>query len=788
MKALKPRQPQTLAKRLSLLQDALNNSLTWIETTREQSPRLALEAETLTLQLRQARVQAQALAQQVARPVTLALFGQSQAGKAWLLNEMVADAQGQLVTRMGDKQLSWFQHINPGNLDFATATRFSHQREPLSNEWPVELTLLSEAEIVRLMVACAGETSPDTAQIDSALQRLQRHRLATPLAGLDGDALVTLWSWCRRRSHHDVRLDRHFWPQAVELAPWLSVDDRVQLFSLLWPAKPELNEMLRSLLHLRHQLRNSTRVIAPLSLLTDASLLPAEQLIVPASEQDQQQLVEVCPLNGNRIGKAQNVPLGLLALLTLEVLVPLSSTPRTALYDDADMLELPAPGQSGDAATQEDRQRLQQQDPLRAQLLAQKRALLPGLYAARQAIDLLLVCTAASHRQDVDLASETLREWQRQQPAQESAEKPRLIWAITPFDARHQLVNVDEAVQRQMGQPGQHWGSMLALDRAGVDRMASWLQDEMQPEARRDLLLAQLAQIQHTVVERRLLPWTEAGASPEQAARKQNIADTLLKCLQHRTGLHGELLERLQPPREALRQLWLNQSALQGSKPTNSQAPENQFGIGFEFDLFSESPAEAPVQPRQSLQSAQQFPRQVLLLWLDHLRQLPENRSLLALLNVDKATMEWLVEELITAGFRTDIAQKLQQALHEPDSQSVSHESRADRQVTRAMTVLGDFVAWLGFLQRPESERPDSRVNRGQVIFSRPPAPSVSFSAGQRLTKLSAAPANHTAYYIYDWLVGLNQVIIENNGYTGGGDLPLAAREALVALLKPLRA
>ncbi len=188
MKALKPRQPQTLAKRLSLLQDALNNSLTWIETTREQSPRLALEAETLTLQLRQARVQAQALAQQVARPVTLALFGQSQAGKAWLLNEMVADAQGQLVTRMGDKQLSWFQHINPGNLDFATATRFSHQREPLSNEWPVELTLLSEAEIVRLMVACAGETSPDTAQIDSALQRLQRHRNAAQPAASSSSA------------------------------------------------------------------------------------------------------------------------------------------------------------------------------------------------------------------------------------------------------------------------------------------------------------------------------------------------------------------------------------------------------------------------------------------------------------------------------------------------------------------------------------------------------------------------------------------------------------------------
>ncbi|MDL4915064.1 MAG: virulence factor SrfC family protein [Enterobacterales bacterium endosymbiont of Blomia tropicalis] len=787
MKSVKPRQPQTLAKRLSLLQDALNASLDWIDNSRQHSPRLALEAETLTLQLRQARVQTETLAQQIARPVTLALFGQSQAGKAWLLREMVADAQGQLMTRLNDKSLNYFQHINPDNLDFAIATRFSHQREPLSGEWPVELALLSEAEILRLVITCGGGIAqPDIPQIDSELRRLQRHRLTTPLAGSETDALVSLWSWCRRHHLYDALLDRHFWPQAIELAPWLSVDDRVQLFSLLWPAEPALNEVLRDLLHLRHQLRNSNRVLVPLSVLTDTAFLPAEQLIVPASEQDQQRQIEVCPLNGNRIAKPQSVALGLLALLTLEVSIPLSSTPRTALYDDADMLELPAPGLPADQTIREERLRLQQQDPLRARLLEHKRALLPGFYAARQAIDLLLVCTAASQRQDASLASQTLRAWLRYQPVHKNGEKPRLIWAITPYDARHQQINVDEAVQRQIGQPGQHWGSMLALDRAGVDRMAAWLQDEMQPEARRDRLVAQLAQVQHAVVERRLQPWTEAEASPEQAARKQTIADTLLKCLQHRTGLHGELLECLQPPREALRQLWLNQTAVPAS--SSLPAAETQFGIGFEFDLFSSTEtAQAPVQQSQTGQSGQQFPQQVFRLWLDHLRQLPENRSLLTLLNIDKATMEWLVEELITASFRTDMTQKLQQALHESDSHAVTHGSRADRQVTRAMTVLGDFVAWLGFLQRPEPERPPSRVNRGQPIFSRPPAPSVSFGAGQRLTRLAAAPANHTAYYIYDWLVGLNTVIIENNGYTGGSDLPAAAREALIALLKPLR-
>jgi hypothetical protein len=789
MRTAKKATSVTPAKRLSLMQETLDGALNWVETHQAHAPRLAIEAETLTLQLRRARVESHALARQLARPVTLALFGQSQAGKAWLLSEMVGDAQGQLIARLGDKTLNYFQNINPGNLDFAIATRFSHQRETQSNAWPLEMTLLSEVELIRLMLACAKNTEqPDTAHIDAALQRLQRHRQDDVQPGLESDALITLWAWSRRHHHHAEVLDRHFWPQAIALAPWLNVDDRVQLFALLWPGQGALNENLRSLMHLRHQLRHAPRLLAPLSLLVDDAALPAEKLI--SNDADWQEMIEVCPIVANRVGKAQQVPLGLLALLTLEITLPLSSTPRQALYDDADMLELPAPGTPADRAQQDELAQLRKRDPLRAALLEQKRALLPGLYAARQGIDLMLICTAASQRQDTDVAASALREWHMHQSIAASGEKPRLIWAITPHDARYQQqqINVDEAVQRQIGQPGQSWGSMLALDRAGVDRMGSWLLDEMQPEARRDRLAQQLSALQQKLVER-LQPWTESSATSEQAARKQAIADTLLKCLQHRTGLHGELLERLQPSREAVRQLWLSQSSSHIQHSTKTAAVEQSyFGIGFEFDLFKDEPV-AAAEPRSSGgQRDQQFPQQVFALWLEHLRQLPESRSLLALLNVDKPTMEMLVEELITASFRLKVLSKLQNALNEPDAQASAHEARTDRQVSRAMTVLGDFVAWLGFLQRPESERPESRVNRGQTIFARPPAPSVSFSPGQRLTRLSTAPANHTAYYIYDWLVGLNSVIVENNGYTGGGDLPATARQTLAILLLPLHA
>ncbi|WP_130834991.1 virulence factor SrfC family protein [[Erwinia] mediterraneensis] len=788
MKTVRAKQPQNLLnKRLNALQECLSVSLNWVERYRQHTPRLALEAETLTVQLHRARFQAATLAQQLARPATLALYGQSQAGKAWLLKEMVADAQGQLIMQAGEKSLDWFSHINPGNLDFAAATRFTHQRDPLSTQWPVELVLLSEAEVLRLLLACAhSDVAPDVRQIEATLKKLQRHKLPEAPGGLESDALVALWSWCRRNRAHRDLLDRHYWPQAIELAPWLSVDDRAELFALLWPAQPELTALWRTLIHQRHQLRHCQRLLAPLSLLVDDAQLPAERLIASGLENDAAESIEVCPLTGNRIGKPQMVALSTLVLLTRELVVPLSSTPRLALYDDADMLELPAPGTPMDENVAEDRRLLAARDPLRARLLEAKRTLLPGWYAERQGIDLLMVCTAASQRHDSELASQTLREWQLHRPVLQPHEKPRLIWAITAWDARHQQHNVDEAVQRQIGQPGQNWGSMLALDRAGVDRMGEWLSGEMQLEGQQEKRGAQLAQLQSTVIER-LRPWTEAEASTQQAEKKQAIADTLLKCLQHRTGLHGELLERLQPAREALRQLWLMPQESPERFSASAPTAQSHFGIGFEFDLFSDAPfAEEQMATEQTQNVEQRFAQQVLTLWISHLRQLPESPSLLMLLNVDKATLELLVEELITASFRLRIADKLQQALHEPEAQTTAHEARADRQVSRAMTVLGDFVAWLGFLQRPETERPASRVNRGQPIFARPPAPSVSFSAGQRLTRLSAVPANHTAFYIYDWLVGLNTLIVENNGFTGGGELPAEARAELKALLVPL--
>ena len=113
----------------------------------------------------------------------------------------------------------------------------------------------------------------------------------------------------------------------------------------------------------------------------------------------------------------------------------------------------------------------------------------------------------------------------------------------------------------------------------------------------------------------------------------------------------------------------------------------------------------------------------------------------------------------------------------------------ADRQVSRVLGVLGNFVAWLGFQNVAEAKKPDSRVNRGQKIFAKPPAMNAaSWGKSQRLTKLSAAPSNNTGFYIYDWLVGLSEMIIQNQGYSAARELSQQQEMQLRRIVEALAA
>ncbi|MBP2858061.1 virulence factor [Dickeya oryzae] len=833
MKPLTPKQLSSrLSRQLQSVSQGVDQAIAWVEETRRNVPRLDMEADRLIIKLRRCRNKARGLSESSLKEIAMGMFGLAQGGKTYLLTSLAGGENGRIETSVGGVTLDYQKNINPDNQQPAFVTRFTRQVEGKNTPNPVQLQLLHEADIARIMAYSfiLEDAQNDTAELDEQhiaehLKTLSLHRQQEPVAGLGSDDVVALWDYLTR---HDARrqkpLERKFWPLAVELAPHLSIDDRASLFSVLWGERADYTSLYRHFAHTLEQLSGARKVLAPISLLVDEALQP-DSGIFNASQFDRLNSpsdlsVQVRPIVNGRAARGVELSLAELIMLTAEVLIPLLSPPKETLFGQVDLLDFPGfslqdePEAESDDDNPDRLLRLKPH-PLSRALLRAKRAYLLERYTDDQEMNLLMVCTAAACKADVRHVGRALDFWVRhtqgENPQIRSRRKPGLIWAVTRHDRRFTHGhNNDEAVQRYVGNPGDAWGTMLAMDKRGINRMAAWLDTEVRREVKLGRINEQLSELQRELSDNLLGSWYQpAGA--DDPARKQHIAESMLKALQTRTGVHGELLERLLPSRDELRHLYLQQQVQQSRNFAAYQetpdtavpmASYEPFGVGLDIDLFSDESEQAeseekptPVVPVAQTEEDQtenhsyeaEFARNLYRYWINHLRNLPENVAIIELLGINRPTIEMLVEELITASVRLKLEDELQIMLVDSGQLGINRESKADRQVSRALNVLGDFVAWLGFQQISESLRPDSRVNKGNKIFAKPEKQVANFGASRRLTKLSVTPVNNTAYYIYDWLIGLNEMIIQNAGYAAGRDIKPKQRERLGTILSQIK-
>lgn len=723
---------QTLAPAASnnALSAGILQAIDWVDAARRHSARLEREADRLIQRLRRCHNRAALLENTRPAQVAIGLYGHNAAAKAHLLAALAP----------GAKRF---------DADLSLALRYCTAAEAGPADYPIALALLDEAQwlAITLDAATMGgfRLDWDARAIAGHLQALARHRQTVALDGLSDSDVLTLWDSQRRHGDKGQQtLDRHFWPQAVALAPQLSIDDRARLFAPLWGEETTLTARYRQLAHTLHALGGSRQVHAPhraLPLLAASATAENATIVVMAEH-----------------GGEREIALSDLTWLTAEVTTVLPQTAQTGLPADVALIDLPG---SRACPQAEPTQRLQQAK--RAHLLTR---CADGLHA-----NLLLVADAAATPQDAARIGQGLANWvnqtQGETPALRQRRKPGLIWAITPFDQRGEgKTRPDDAVQRQVGEPGDSWATLLALDEQDCRRMVSYLTAQARPAQKQARLLEQREELQRELTESLLGNWLTA-ADPHAA---QQRGQQLLRALQAQAGRHGELLERLLPQRDMLRQLYQQQQHA-APAPTATPAP-----FGLDIDLFGAPETPAPGEP-----PASSFAARVFADWINHLRSLPDSRRLLELLGVEKPHLELLVDALIGAACRLRLDDELENAL----CAGGLPEQSEDRQISQALAILGDFVAWLGFQRRDAATRPESRVNPGQPIFTPPPQPAVDWSRQQRLTRLAPTPTKNTAFYIYDWLIGLQTLLAENAATESAlGEVQRAALEEIVATLR----
>jgi len=703
----------------------LNSLINWVTTTRKLSHQLDHQADSLVVNLQRIKSRERRIAALRRQPLTLAFYGHAQAGKNSLLAALQRPANERIEVMLGDKTLDYLTHINPGNIPPTIAVRFSQTSSVELPQYPLRLALFSECELVYQFIKRYQQAAVPRVQVPSLVSRrlteLETRRQPDAVSPGYEDDIAQLLQEYRRLQPRHARFTEILEAQISELAPRLGVSDRAALFSLLWGEDSVLTQEWLRLAQLLEQLGNPEQVLAPASLVVDSFMLPAEGFLTPANPHSRYQTddVLVCSLINGVSLPPLSVSQQDLAHVCAEVILTQKSD---AMLTDVDLLDIP----------------LHQLD----------------FYTHRLQADILLVCNAVDNVREIQATGHALSRWVDRTQITGNGNLPGLIWAITSADSRFKSgVNLDEGVQRRVGAARIRWGILQAQDNRNMHLLRDWLQGALTPERRAQRLTGLTAALKQQT-QRLFRGLTEVNQlTPEQERQR---AEILVRALQTHVLQLGSQLACLVPSREALNQCWLQTHQHEQAKPDI---------LGLNIDLFADEQLDE-VAGSDDLS----YSKAIYRLWVNHLRAPLQQAETSPASLLEPEQWHTLCEILIVTSYRLGLPALLE---------SVSAESSRELAVARSHSALGDFVAWLGYAGTPDNQRPLSRINKQQAIFT----PTRIRDINQRLSKLGEQPQRTNASYAYDWLVALYTRGSENSGYQAPPAISEQHQQTLLKLL-----
>lgn len=350
-----------------------------------------------------------------------------------------------------------------------------------------------------------------------------------------------------------------------------------------------------------------------------------------------------------------------------------------------------------------------------------------------------------------------------------------------------------ELIQNHVSEPGVAWKAMMALNDGGVERLSHYLAKVSVRQFKLDRIAEQLEAVLHDLVDNRLGRWFHQDGMGEIEA-KRKVAQQVVTALRPRIPLLAELQSKLILSDSVLQGLYLgaDSSSEAATSETSEETPtalnlgDDPFGLDDALDIFGDQPktiSASSTRALQPLSSDARFAQAVLREWIEHLRNIPSQNALLGYFGLPKEATEMLCDELITAATRLDIQKQLLSSLSGVEQVGTKRERLVDRQAMAAKTLLGDFVAWLGYIKIPLAQRPDSRIRTGHKLFELPS----SIPKG-KLPTIGNEAVDHTRIYMGDWLVGFAQMVLDNAGHDGGREIRPEQNAELGNLITKLNA
>lgn len=495
------------------LGDVTERALNWLNDAKKV-PAVKNEFEASLCKLEDIAYNARRRANECNTRSCIALFGESQVGKSYLVSTFASDVNGKLMTTIADKTYDFIRDINPdggGKESTGLVTRFSTQIALEENkDFPIRLRLLQECEIVKILLDSyfndfdgdVGQVSQD--KISEVKNRLSQVKVGGPKY-IKVDEVISLQNFVKaaRKGLYE-NLGDDYWNLARRRLMYADTDMRAEYYSVLWNDVGDgvFTNLFKRLagtlqkLGAEKEVFAQTDSIVPLDGNKASSLINVDALnMLDAGDRDE--LVQVLA-NYQRcmVRKSE------LAALTAELCINIANTPKQSILKNMDMLDFP--GYRG---------RLQCTDrDLRESVFGgQGRSRVPELflrgkvsylfarYADTMEINTLVFCTSADNQVNSKM-NEALRRWiettQGKTPEERSKHECGLFWAMTKFDKRISSdIDKNSAVYGKNGLLKQ-----VALERFGTEKwFENWSGTESMPKPFNNIFLVRKPGLTETV-------------------------------------------------------------------------------------------------------------------------------------------------------------------------------------------------------------------------------------------------------------------------------------------------
>ena len=435
-----------IATQNSSLIEVSTSSIDWNKQAAISTHRIKLDEVDNHYFFLRARLAARKLHASSKRAACVGVFGPSQAGKSYLVSALAKPIQGNLMVQLGDQQVDFLQKINPGGGRESTGvvTRFSLSKpETQDSSFPIEIRLLSESDLLKILFNSffsdfdhAGSLTLHALEPKKITERLEKLKLQANLKNeslsIRQEDILDLRDYLQNsfgNLTHNLQSD--FWPAAIATASFLTIEQRAELFALVWRDFPIFTKLYKELAYAVEKLKGADVCLAPLNAVV--------------SEQGQTGIVDAQLLG--ELGQPKPV----IAALTAELRLPLPSS-RWAFANHLDILDFPGA-----------RSRLKISDPQKSEgnantlaaelFLRGKVAFLFQRYTADQELSTVLLCVPWGP-QEVTGYAPLIDQWVRDtngaSPEKRAKVPAGLLLVMTKFDMDLQAKGGDnESTERQ---------------------------------------------------------------------------------------------------------------------------------------------------------------------------------------------------------------------------------------------------------------------------------------------------------------------------------------------------